>query len=171
MDAIPGRVLGRRYEVGALVGLGGTARVYRARDQVGDATVAVKIVPAGSAAGPGGDGSRELAVLGGLRHPGLVGVRDSGVDDEGRPFVVMDFVDGQSLAARLRDGALPASAVLVMGATLADALAHVHANGVVHRDVKPGNVLLSAQPWSAVSSGNRLWVADATEIACFEAGT
>jgi eukaryotic-like serine/threonine-protein kinase len=111
MDAVPGAgglgVLAGRYEVGALVGFGGTARVYRARDQVEDATVAVKIFPTGSAAGPGHDdlhrdGSRELAALGGMRHPGLVGVRDSGVDDEGRPFVVMDFVDGQSLAARLR---------------------------------------------------------------------
>ena len=52
----------------------------------------------------------ELAALGGMRHPGLVGVRDSGVDDEGRPFVVMDFVEGQSLAARLRDIRLSAHA-------------------------------------------------------------
>jgi hypothetical protein len=168
MDAIPGAggsgVLAGRYEVGALVGLGGTARVYRARDQIGDATVAVKIFPAGSAAGPGGDGSRELAVLGGMRHPGLVGVRDSGVDDEGRPFVVMDFVEGQSLAARLRDGALPTSAVVVMGATLADALAHVHTNGVVHRDVKPGNVLLDGDGRAQLTDFGIARLVDATRV-------
>ena len=132
MDAIPGAggsapLLGGRYEIGALVGLGGTARVYRARDDIGDTTVAVKIFPAGSGAGPGGDGSQELAVLSGMRHPALVGVRDSGVDDEGRPFVVMDFVKGQSLAARLRDGVLSVPAAIRLGAVLADALAHVHA--------------------------------------------
>ena len=125
MDATPGArgsgaLLGGRYEIGALVGLGGTARVYRARDDVGGTTVAVKIFPVGSGAGPGGDGSQELAVLSGMRHPALVGVRDSGVDDEGRPFVVMDFVEGQSLAARLRDGVLSVPAAIRLGAVLAD---------------------------------------------------
>jgi len=167
MDAIPGAggsgVLAGRYEVGGLVGLGGTARVYRARDQVGDSDVAVKIFPAGTA-GPDGDGSRELATLGGMRHPGLVGVRDAGVDDDGRPFVVMDFVDGQSLAARLRDGALPAAAVMAMGRSLADALAHVHANGVVHRDVKPGNVLLDAAGHPRLSDFGIARLVDATRV-------
>ena len=168
MDAIPGAggsgVLAGRYEVGGLVGLGGTARVYRARDQVGDADVAVKIFPAGTAAGPNGDGSRELATLGRMRHPGLVGVRDAGVDDDGRPFVVMDLVDGQSLAARLRDGALPAAAVVAMGRSLADALAHVHANGVVHRDVKPGNVLLDAAGHARLSDFGIARLVDATRV-------
>ena len=148
MDAIPGAEGFRRTAGGPVRDRGARragrhrARVPRPR-QVGDATVAVKIFPAGSGAGPRRStaaGARRVRA--GCGIPALVGVRDSGVDDDGRPFVVMDFVDGQSLAARLRDGVLPVPAAIWLGAMLADALAHVHARGSVHRDVKPGNVLL-----------------------------
>lgn len=134
-------LLAGRYEVGPLIGIGGSARVYRAVDRRTGDPVAVKIYPEGSAEIAGHQRLRESSVLAGLRHPGLARMLDAGVDGE-RPFLVMEFVDGVSLRQRLGDGPLPADTVARIGADVADVLAHVHAAGVVHRDVKPGNVLL-----------------------------
>src|SRR3954471_16147133 len=119
MGATPaaGDLLLGRYELGRLVGLGGAARVCRAWDHEGGGSVAVKVFPPASAAATRG-GNHEGEVLTGIRHVGLVEVRDCGIDRDGCPFVVMNFVEGESLSARLRRGPLPAEVVVELGAVL-----------------------------------------------------
>lgn len=147
-----GRLLGGRYRLQAIAGRGGMAEVWRAVDTVLDRVVAVKLFTPGSGdpAGPIRQ-QAEMKLLAGLNHPGLVTVYDAGVDQTSvgeRPYVVMEYVDGPTLASRLAAGPLPAASVAAIGSILADALDYVHARGVVHRDLKPANVLLgrSAAP-------------------------
>lgn len=140
----PGPVAGR-YELGGVVGRGSSAEVRRARDLRDGSVVAIKLFHPESSQQDRLRQRRELALLARLRHPGLVGMRDSGIDDTvegGRAFVVTDLVEGPTLARRIRDGVLDPADVRRIGVQLASALAHVHAAGVVHRDVKPANVLL-----------------------------
>jgi serine/threonine protein kinase len=134
-------VIGGRYRLDLLVGRGGTAEVWKANDLQLDRTVALKLVtaPHDESAVRAADEARTLAQL---SHPSLVQVYDAGTDTSGRPWVVMEFVEGQTLADAIRRGPLPVHRVAEIGAGVADALAHVHARGMVHRDVKPANVLL-----------------------------
>ena len=140
-----GGVLVDRYHLGRLLGRGGMADVYLARDEVLGRPVAVKVFH--SATGALGDPRRqrhEAELLASLNHPGLVTVFDAGVDPTlQQAFLVMEIVRGPTLAARLTTGPLPESEVREVGACLAEALAYVHDQGVVHRDVKPGNVLFT----------------------------
>ncbi len=136
-------LLGGRYALGPLLGTGGMATVHRAHDTVLDREVAVKLV--------GGvdpdDAERfrsETRVLARLHHPAVVTLYDAGTDAD-RAYLVMQLVDGPSLRERLRDdGRLDPVDTARLGAVLAEGLAAVHAAGVTHRDVKPGNVLLDA---------------------------
>lgn len=140
----PDPVVGR-YVLGGVVGRGSSAEVRRARDLHDGSIVAIKLFHPDCSLQDRARQRRELELLARLRHPGLVGMRDSGIDDSvdgGRAFVVTDLVEGPTLARRIRDGVLDPDEVRRIGAQLAAALAHVHRASVVHRDVKPANVLL-----------------------------
>ena len=135
-------LLADRYTLGDLVGRGGMADVFRGHDRVLDRAVAVKVLRESTA--EGSDRARftsEARTLAQLSHSGLVTVLDAGVDID-RPFLVMELVDGDTLADRLRAGPLDLETAGSVGVQLAEALAYAHERGVVHRDVKPANVLL-----------------------------
>jgi eukaryotic-like serine/threonine-protein kinase len=138
-----GTVLSGRNRLRRLMGRGGMAEVYLARDDVLNRQVAVKVFRSGTTLHS--DAKRqqlEAELLARLSHPGLVTVFDAGLDaDEELSFLVMEIVEGPTLAARLAAGPLHEGQVRQVGASLAEALAYVHEHGVVHRDVKPGNVL------------------------------
>src|SRR3954454_9833551 len=137
------RCLGDRYVLGTPVGSGGSAEVYQAWDRAVRRRVAVKLfhrdAPAAVVNRPG----PELTCLADIRHDGLVGVQDWGTWSQ-RPYLVMDLVEGETLAERLGRGALPTQVGVAIGRRLAAALRVLHRHGVVHRDVKPGNVLLGS---------------------------
>ena len=131
--------LGGRYRLGSIIGRGGGAEVFRAEDLTTGRPVAVKVLRAVSPS----DLQRfeqEGKTLARLDHPAIVRMCDDG-DHEGVPYLVLDLVDGEPLSTRLHEGPMDEDAVARMGVVLADALAHAHDIGVVHRDVKPGNVL------------------------------
>jgi serine/threonine protein kinase len=142
--AQPGRLLDGRYRLGEVLGSGGAAEVIRAVDERLDRAVAVKLFR-GDVADQLQRHEDEMRTLARLAHAGLVTVFDAGTDDETqRPYLVMQLVEGSTLAEQLRRGPLPSLRTAQIGASLADALAYVHEQGLVHRDVKPANVLIGA---------------------------
>jgi serine/threonine protein kinase len=139
-----GSTLGGRYDVGDVVGRGGLADVYRGRDRVLDRVVAVKVLRTVHADDV--DRARfddEAKVLASLNHPGLVTLLDADTSDDDHPYLVMELVEGPTLADCCRGVPLPPSRVARLGAQLAETLDYVHSCEVVHRDLKPGNILVS----------------------------
>lgn len=131
-----------RYELTGYLGGGGMADVYRAADLRLDRLVAVKMFRAGPDPAGRVRFEKEARLLAALDHPGLVALYDAGFAD-GEPYLVMKLVEGGTLTERLADGPLPVPKVLDLARELAAIVAYVHSCDVVHRDVKPSNVLLS----------------------------
>ena len=134
------------YEIGALLGRGGMGAVYRARQKSLDRLVAIKLLPfeLGVREDFAERFRREATALARLNHPHIVAVHDFGQADDGHYFMVMEYVAGSDLAARLRTGPLPPEEALAIVRQVCEALEFAHAHGVVHRDIKPGNILLDA---------------------------
>ncbi|MER5976088.1 serine/threonine-protein kinase [Streptomyces sp. NPDC001857] len=136
-------ILAGRYRLDARIGSGGAADVYRGFDLRLRRAVAVKVFRPGTGVEPEEGFSSEAVILARLQHPGLVTAYDAGRHDD-RAYLVMQLVEGTTLKARIAEGALSPRETAELGADLARALAHAHAEGVVHRDVKPSNILLGA---------------------------
>ncbi len=144
MPLVPGTRLGP-YEITAPLGKGGMGEVYRATDTRLERTVAIKILPAQFSCDPVQKQrfEREAKTISNLNHPHICVLHDVGSQD-GVDYLVMECLEGETLATRLEKSPLPLEQVLRFGAQVAEALDKAHRNGVVHRDLKPGNIMLTA---------------------------
>ncbi|MDQ2807440.1 MAG: protein kinase, partial [Chloroflexota bacterium] len=146
-DHMAGRVLNGRYEIQSVLGGGGMALVYRARDRVLNRTVAVKVLRDQYAGDPLFQQrfTREAQAAGALSHPNIVSVYDVG-QDGALPYIVMEYVPGNTLRDLIEQkGPLPVAQAIEIGAGILAALEYAHRNGLIHRDIKPSNVLITPQ--------------------------
>src|SRR5215470_14205152 len=132
------------YEILSPLGAGGMGEVYRSRDTRLDRTVAVKILPQGVSSNPERRQrfEREARVISSLSHPHICSLYDVGQQD-GIDYLVMEYIEGESLAQRLGKGPLPLDQALSYAIQVADALDKAHRAGIVHRDLKPANIMLT----------------------------
>ena len=132
------------YEIVALIGAGGMGEVYKASDTRLNRTVAIKVIPTYWAGNPDRKErfDREARTIASLTHPNICTLHDIGREGD-TDFLVMEYLEGQTLAQRLERGALPLDEALKVAIAIADALDKAHREGVVHRDLKPANVMLT----------------------------
>src|SRR5262245_38078504 len=132
------------YQIEALIGAGGMGEVYRAKDTRLDRTVAVKVLPSELSSKPGlrQRFEREARAIASLNHPHICALHDVGQQD-GVDFLVMEYLEGETLAERLSHGAVKTELVLRSAIQIADALDKAHRQGFVHRDLQPGNIMLT----------------------------
>ncbi len=144
VNIAPGTRLGP-YEIVSPVGAGGMGEVWRARDTRLDRSVAIKVLPQELAANAQFRVrfEREAKAISQLNHPNICTLHDVG-EDHGTSYLVMELLDGETLADRLARGPLPLAEVLRYGIQIADGLDRAHRAGIVHRDLKPGNVICTA---------------------------
>ena len=143
MAILPGRRLGP-YEILSSIGAGGMGEVYRARDTRLERIVAVKILPdhLSDRAELRERFEREARTIASLNHPHICTLYDIGQQD-GTDFLVMEYLEGETLAERLKKGPLPLAQVLQYAIEISDALDKAHRKGITHRDLKPGNIMLT----------------------------
>ncbi len=137
-------IIAGRYQIEELLGQGGMAQVYRATDQVLQREVAVKVLAGLLASDPSyvTKFRREAQAAAGLNHPGIVRVFDSGTEGDTH-YIVMERVLGSTLQQVMTtQGTLPLDRIVEIACSVAEALSYAHGNGLVHRDVKPGNIMI-----------------------------
>jgi eukaryotic-like serine/threonine-protein kinase len=158
------------YEILDALGAGGMGEVYRARDTRLDRTVAIKILPEQLSSDPTRKErfEREAKTISSLNHPHICVLHDVGSQD-GISYLVMECVEGETLAKRLEKGPLPLEQVLKYGMQIADALDKAHRSGVVHRDLKPGNIMLTSSGAKLLDFGLAKPVAALTSVATLTA--
>lgn len=145
VDEVTESLLDGRYRLGACLGRGATSAVYQSEDVQLGRPVAIKLLKRPEDMPMSLERIRtETAVLAALDHPSLVTLHDARLDPGHPQYLVMEYVDGPTLASRLLDGPLPPAEVAALAHDIADGLQAVHRAGVVHRDVKPSNVLIAA---------------------------
>lgn len=146
------RIVAGRYRLERVLGQGGMALVYLATDLTLNRPVAVKLLREQFAADPSfvERFQREARAAATLSHPNIVAVYDLGMDN-GTRFIVMEYVQGETLHEVIqREAPLPAARIVRIGTQLADALAYAHSRGIIHRDVKPQNILITRDGWVKV---------------------
>ena len=143
MTLAPGKRLGP-YEIIGPLGAGGMGEVYRAKDTRLDRTVAIKVLPTHLSADPEAKQrfDREARSISSLAHPNICHLYDVGHQD-GTDFLVMEFLEGETLAARIQKGPMPTEQVLKVGTEICEGLEKAHKGGVVHRDLKPANIMIT----------------------------